>query len=242
VLVTVLPGPTELNAALAADAGGAGDAGALARLRTGALWIDLTSGDPRVTDVLAALAESRGIAVLAAPMGGGPSAAESRSLRFFVGGSGAAVERGRPLLGLLGGIHSIAPRPGDAQLAKLLANLLWFGQAIAVTEALLLGQARGLDPAGLARTLAGSAGGSAFLDEYLDRLLDGNNLATFGLDRVVEELETVAAIARDAGVPFELSQQVVQLHRAALERFGAVDGELLAARLLEERAGRTLRR
>jgi 3-hydroxyisobutyrate dehydrogenase len=43
-------------------------------------------------------------------------------------------------------------------------------------------------------------------------------------------------------VPFELSSTVARLHREALERFGAIDGELLAARLLEERAGRTLRR
>jgi 3-hydroxyisobutyrate dehydrogenase len=35
---------------------------------------------------------------------------------------------------------------------------------------------------------------------------------------------------------------VARLHREALERFGAVPGELLAAKLLEERAGRTLRR
>ncbi len=236
VFVTALPGPTELEAALGAETG------ALSRLRPGALWIDLTSGDPRVSDRLTALAESRGIDSLAAPMGGGPAAAESRALRFFVGGSDAAVERGRPLLARLGGIHSVASRPGDAQLAKLLANLLWFGQAVAVTEALLVGKARGLDLAELGHTLAGSAGGSAFLDGYLERLLDGDNLATFGLDRVVEELETIAALAREAGVPFELSRQVVQLHRDALERFGAVDGELLAARLLEERAGRTLRR
>jgi hypothetical protein len=57
----------------------------------------------------------------------------------------------------------------------------------------------------------------------------------------VEELDTLASLAREQGVPFELSSLVARLHGEALERFGAVDGELLAARLLEERAGRELR-
>ena len=93
-----------------------------------------------------------------------------------------------------------------------------------------------------APTLASSAGGSVFIDEYLDKLLDGDYLESFGLDRIVEELDTLADLAREEGVPFELSELVVRLHRDALEKFGAVDGELLAARLLELRAGRDLRR
>ena len=47
--------------------------------------------------------------------------------------------------------------------------------------------------------------------------------------------------ARAHDLPFDLSHRVVEAYRAALVRFGAVDGELLASRLLEERAGWTLR-
>jgi 3-hydroxyisobutyrate dehydrogenase len=76
-----------------------------------------------------------------------------------------------------------------------------------------------------------------FIDEYLDRLLTGDYLENFGIDRCVEELETLVRLADTRGVPFELSSLVARQHRDALERFGAVDGELLAAKLLEERAG-----
>jgi 3-hydroxyisobutyrate dehydrogenase len=120
-------------------------------------------------------------------------------------------------------------------------NLLWFGQAAAVTEALLLGRSLGLDPATLLGVLRRSAAGSAFLDGYGGALLDGDVLPAFGIDRVVEELDTLTALAEEASVPFELSTSVARLHRAALQRFGAVDGELLVARLLEQQAGRTLR-
>lgn len=227
LLVTVLPGTPELEAAMTE---------ALPALAQGSLWIDMTSADPLVVQRLA-----RGIEAVGAPMGGGVTAAESRALTFFVGGGEAAVERARPLLEALGTIDHVGESIVAGYTAKLLANLLWFGQVVAVTEALLLGQSLGVSPATLRRTLATSAGGSVFIDEYLDRLLEGDYLATFGLDRCVEELDSIAALARSAAVPFELSETVARLHREALERFGAIDGELLAAKLLEERAGRQLR-
>ena len=175
-------------------------------------------------------------------MAGGVGAAENGSLRFYAGGVPSAIDRARPVLAALGSIDQVGITIEAGYVAKLLANLLWFGQAVAVTEALLLGQALGLSPAALRDQLATSAGGSVFVDEYLDRLLDGDYLESFGIDRCVEELETLVSLARGADVPFELSSTVARLHREALERFGAIDGELLGARLLEERAGRTLRR
>jgi 3-hydroxyisobutyrate dehydrogenase len=237
VLVTVLPGAAEAAQVLIAD-------DLIGALPRGSLWLDLTSNDPEVVERVAALATSRGIATVGAPMGGGPTAAQSRALRFFVGGSAEAVDRARPLLVALGGkdaIDDIGSGVGDGCTAKLLANLLWFGQVVAVTEALLLGVSLGV-PAGVLRTtLARSAGGSVFVDEYLDLLLAGDYLESFGIARCVEELDTLVRLAQRHDVPFELATLIARLHREALERFGAIDGELLAARLLEERAGVSLR-
>lgn len=227
ILITILPGAPEVETLFETLS-----------LPDGILWLDLTSNDPRVAQRIAAT----GLETVGAPMGGGVAAAESGSLHFFVGGAATSIDRVRPILEVLGRIEHVGPDVGDGYTAKLLANLLWFGQAVAVTEALLLGQSLGLAPSALRHTLAASAGGSVFISEYLDRLLDGDYLTGFGIDRCVEELETIASLARQQGVPFELSTLVARQHRDALERFGAVGGELLAAKLLEERAGRTLRR
>lgn len=230
VLLTVLPGASDVDAAAP---------GILAALRSGSLWVDLTSNDPRAAELIAGFAAVRGVDFVGAPMGGGPAAAASGGLRFYLGGT--AVDRARAVLEPLGTIDHVGDSVGAGYTAKLLANLLWFGQAVAVTEALLLGKSLGIPPATLRRTLADGAGGSVFIDEYLDRLLEGDYLESFGIDRCVEELEILASLARGVDVPFELSSTVARLHREALERFGAIDGELLAAKLLEERAGTTLR-
>jgi 3-hydroxyisobutyrate dehydrogenase len=237
IFVTILPGRAELEATLA------GDDGLVTTLRPGSLWLDLTSGAPDLTATLANAATERGIEVVAAPMGGGPADAAAGTLSLYVAGAAAAVLRALPVLGALAAadrIERVGIRPEDAQTIKLLANLLWFGQAVAATEALLLGTGLGVDIETLRRVLPRSAGASRFLDGHLDLLLAGDNAETFGLARVVEELDSVAALAISTGTPFELSALVTRIHHEALERFGPVDGELLAARLIEQRAGRSL--
>lgn len=238
VLVTILPGPRELREAML------GTGGALQGLAPGSCWLDLTSNDPRVAAEVAAAADSRGVLSVGAPMAGGPSDAALGTLGFFVGGADAAVDRVLPVLRALGpetGSTRTGTDVGSAFTTKLLVNTLWFGQVIAVTEVLLLAQSLGLDVAQLSGTLAASAGGSSFITDHLDALLSGDYLTTFALPRVVEELDTVRDLAEEAGTPHDLTALVARMHTQALDRFGPVDGELMAAKLLEERAGRTLR-
>lgn len=237
LLVTVLPGPGELDQAMD------GPSGLLSALPAGAAWVDLTSNDPEVARRLAEAAAARCVAAVFSPMGGGPTAAADGTLKFFVGGATPDVARVSGILGDLGGVGAldhIGEDPGAGCAAKLIANLLWFGQVVAVTEALLLGASLGIPPRRLKATLETSSGSSVFIEEYLDRLLEGDYLETFGIDRCVEELETLVRLADQAGVPFELSRSVTDAHRAALARFGAIDGELLAAKLLELRAHQKL--
>ncbi|HTP20621.1 MAG TPA: NAD(P)-dependent oxidoreductase [Solirubrobacteraceae bacterium] len=232
VLITVLPGSGELVDAMAV---------ALGSLRPNSTWIDLTSAAPAAGMELVARAHARGIECLEAPMGGGVHAATTGTLQLFVGGRSDVVERHRALLELLGRVEHVGDH-GAGYTTKLLVNLLWFGQAVAVGEALLLARRAEIDLDVLRSALGRSAAASDFVSRDLDRLLDGDYLESFGIDRCCEELAAVAALADELDVPFELSSTVERAYRAALTRYGPVDGELLAVALLEERAGTRLRR
>jgi 3-hydroxyisobutyrate dehydrogenase len=175
ILITMLPGPAAVTGVMA------GPGGVLAAMPAGATWIDMTSNSPRTAQPLTAAARARGIGVLDAPAGGGPPAARAGMLQLFVGGDGALLDRCRPVLEVLADPQRITHVGGSGcgYLAKLLVNLLWFGQAVATAEALLLASASGIDLDVLRQALAGSAASSAFIVNDLGALLDGDYLRSF---------------------------------------------------------------
>jgi 3-hydroxyisobutyrate dehydrogenase len=229
VLVTVLPGSPELRAVMTP---------LLRKLDRELTWIDLTSASPRVAAELRALRAD--VACIDAPMGGGPTEARSGGLALFVGGASETVELHRRLLETLGTIHHVGG-PGAGHVVKLLVNLLWFGQALATGEALLLAKRSGLALETVRDALASSAADSRFIRDDLDALLTGDYRADFGLDRCYEELVAITELADELSVPFELSDLVRDMHGRALEHFGPRDGELLGVAMLEEVAGETIR-
>jgi len=231
VMLTVLPGTADLEAVMAE---------AIARLRPGMAWIDMTSGDPRPARALVRQAALRGVEAVDAALGGGVPAARSGTVQLFVGGERAAVERHRPLLEIIGHVEHVGG-PGAGRLVKLIVNLLWFGQSLAVTEALLVARRSGLDLGVVSDVLGRSAAASEFVAGDLPGLLTGDYRDSFGLDRCCDQIDAIAAIAQELGVPFELSDAVRRAYQAALARYGPVDGELRAVALLEERAGIELR-
>ena len=237
VLISMLPGPREVHAAML------GDAGALTSLATDATWIDMSSNSPAAARPVQEQAMQRGVEVLEAPVGGGIAAAQAGTLQLFVGGEASAVEKHRGLLEVLGDPGRIVHvgGHGTGYTVKLLVNLLWFGQAVATAEALLLGQRAGVDPAALQHALAGSSAASTFIRNDLGLVFRGDYLASFGLDRICEELDEVTELAGDYQVPWQLSEVVRRTYRRALDRFGPAEGELLAVSLLEDEAGDKLR-
>jgi 3-hydroxyisobutyrate dehydrogenase len=216
---------------------------AMPTMRRGATWIDMGSNSPATGHSLAAYAEPRGIELLDAPVGGGPSEAAAGTLACYVGGEQAVLDRRRAVLECLvepGRIHHLGAH-GAGYAGKLLINLLWFGQVVAHTEALLVGRGAGIEPSAFYAALRTSAVAGAFVDHGLGALLAGDYLPTFGLEGCYGELVAVSELAAQTGAPFALSTVVADVYRRALDEFGPVMGELMAAALLEKQAGQLLR-
>ena len=227
VLVTVLPGSAELEEVMAT---------AIPALGPDTTWIDMTSADPRRGRELKERAERRGVECLEAALGGGIDAARAGTLQLFVGGHPEVVTRQRPLLEALGTIEHVGDH-GAGYLAKLLVNSLWFAQAVAIGEALVLGAREGLDPGHLLGVIQRSAAASELVRTHAEDLLSGDYVASYGLDRCCDQLDVVVSLADEHGLPGELTAAVQRAYRDALRRYGPVDGELLAVARLEERAG-----
>jgi 3-hydroxyisobutyrate dehydrogenase len=224
VVLTVLPGPVEV--ASVADE-------LIAAAAPGTIWIEMSTVSQPVT----AAAGVAGVRALDAPVGGGPQAAAEGRLLSFVGAQPDDLAAARPVLGTLADrIVHVGP-PGSGYAVKLLANSLWFAQAVAVAETLTLAARTGLDLDRVREALGQSAVAGRVLSEDVPALLAGDDHTSFALARCCEQLDSVLALGDELTVPLELMTVVSGIHRRALAHYGNVDGELLGARFVAERAG-----
>lgn len=212
---------------------------ALPLLAAGTTWIDMGSNGPDLAKSLVSMVGEAHVDLLEAPVGGGPTEADRAELQLYVGGEAEVLTAQWPVLAALTepeNIHHLGPA-GHGYLAKLLVNLLWFSQAVTTTEAMLLAGRADLDLQRFQDALAHSAVRGRFVDHDVSALLEGDYLASFGLAGCVEELAMLESLATELDTPFDVSAVVSRTYRDALNTFGPVDGELLAAAFLERRAG-----
>jgi 3-hydroxyisobutyrate dehydrogenase len=237
VAITMLPGRQVEEVLL-------GPAGLLDGLPPGAVWIDMSTSVPAVADRVRAVAERRDIGVLDAPVSGMASGAEAGTLQIFVGGRAGTYRRVRPLLEAMGDperILHVGPH-GAGYTVKLMINLLWFAQLTATAEVLSVGTAAGVDLAVLRRCLLASPAASHFLDrDVLPVLYRGDYDESLTLALACQELGLAVDLAREAGVPAELSALVEQIYRRARAQYGDDGGEMLPIKLLEDLTGTPLR-
>jgi 3-hydroxyisobutyrate dehydrogenase len=238
VAITMLPAPRHVEEVLL------GTGGLLSGLAPGAVWIDMSTSVPAVADRVRAAAEPRGVEVLDAPVSGMASGARAGTLQIFAGGRPETYQRVRPLLATMGDperIVHVGPH-GAGYTVKLMINLLWFAHLTATAEVLSVGTAAGVDLATLRRCLLASPAASNFLErDVLSVLRDGDYDEEFALALACKDLGLAVDLARDTGVPVEVSAVVEQVYRRARAQYGDEGGEMLPIRLLEDLTGTPLR-
>jgi 3-hydroxyisobutyrate dehydrogenase len=231
VVITMLPGPSQVAEVLH------GPSGLLGGLPAGAIWMDMSTSAPAVADTARSLAGSRGAAVLDAPVSGGVTGARDGTLQIFVGGAAGDYLRVRPLLAAMGDparILHVGP-PGAGYTVKLMINLLWFAHLTITAEVLTVGVRAGVDPGTLRRSLLASAAASHFLEyDALSVLERGDFDNSFVLALACKDLGLAVDLARQTGVPAEVSALVEQIYRRARAQYGDEGGQMLPMKLLED--------
>ncbi len=203
--------------------GQGGEPGVLAALPADALVIDCSTIDAASAQAVAAAAAERGIAMLDAPVSGGTAGAQNGTLTFIVGGTEAALEKGRPVLEAMGANIFHAGDAGAGQIAKICNNMLLSVLMAGTAEALALGVDNGLDPAVLSDIMKVSSGGNWALNVYnpYPGVMEGvpasrNYEGGFLVDLMRKDLGLAlqTAQATDSSVPLgSLAHSLYQVHR-----------------------------
>jgi len=195
VVVTMLPDTSQVVEVITMKGG------LLSNPPAGRLLIDMSTIAPLATRQLAAKLEQAGIAMLDAPVSGGPTGAKAAKLSIMVGGTKEAFERAKPILTVMGtSVIHVGPS-GAGQTVKACNQLICAMNIQAVCEGIALGRAAGLDVEMLREVLLGGAAASWMLQNLGPQIIAKDDRAGFRIDLQLKDLRLAAELAFELGVP-----------------------------------------
>jgi 3-hydroxyisobutyrate dehydrogenase-like beta-hydroxyacid dehydrogenase len=149
-----------------------GEAGALAHAKTDGVIVDLSTSSVPLTRKLADEVVRLGVGFADAPVARTRQAAIDGTLSITVGASDATFERIQPVLRCAASDVTHCGAPGAGQVVKILNNMVLFETVVALSEAMALGTAAGVDAALLFDALSkGSADSFALRNHGMKAML-----------------------------------------------------------------------
>ena len=212
VVITMLPGPTEVEAIVS------GEDGLLEGIRNGSLVIDMSTSSPTLARKLARTARERGVSMLDAPVSGGDVGAIEGMLSIMVGGEEENFERAKPLFEAMGNTITHVGPDGTGQVVKAANQIVVALVMEAVAEALVLGSRAGVDPEKMLDVLSGGLAGNRVMEvkreKYLSRHFEPGGQVKYHR----KDLGIALAAGREYGVALPATAVVDQMFGALIAR------------------------
>ncbi len=233
IVFTSLPGPKEMQQV----------AGVLLEsMRKGSVWFDLTTNSPTVVAEVCKRFAEKGIALLDAPVSGGPSGAASGKLALYVGGDRAVFEQQKKTLDAIGDEVMYCGVIGAGNSAKLAHNCASFSLRLMLAEVISMGVKAGVEPAALWHGMRmGGQGRSRTFDMVGKYMEDNYEPASFTVNLALKDLGLGLELGRELGVPMQFIQTTFDEFNAARERGWGEHDARTPMKMQNERAGVTIK-
>jgi 2-hydroxy-3-oxopropionate reductase len=223
IIITMLPDSPEVEAMVT------GNGNLLQTMRSGTLFIDMSTISPATSIDLFNKFSQKGIEALDAPVSGGQTGAEAATLSIMVGGNEKAFQRAQPVFEKMGKNIVHIGKTGAGQTAKA-CNQIIVGMTIqAVAEALTLAKKSGVDVAKVRSALLGGFAQSKILDLHGQRIIDRNFKPGFKIKLHRKDMRIAMQTGEDLSVPLPGSAVVAsQMDAILAEGNGDLDHSALA--------------
>jgi 3-hydroxyisobutyrate dehydrogenase-like beta-hydroxyacid dehydrogenase len=206
--------------------------------RTETTLIDMSTVSVSASERVAAEAEGAGVHFVRSPVSGNPGVVASGSLTLIVSGPEEVVARVRPLLDALGSKLLYVGEGERARTAKLVLQILVGGTAELLGEALVFGEAGGIERERLVDVINASVLGSTFIAYKLEPVLRDDYSATFTTSMMVKDIDLVLERARETGVTLPFTQELRMLLEETADG-GYADADFMALYAHRRNGGRT---
>ncbi len=194
-----------------------GEQGIAAGAQPGLVIIDMSTIAPTATLRIGAALAERGIALLDAPVSGGPARAATGDLTIMVGGPADVVAQCRPVLDMLGSKVVHVGALGQGEVIKLVNNTIIAVLMAVLGEALTLGAKAGADIHTMREVIMSASGANYLLDKWIvPTVLEDQYSGGFALELMHKDLSAALQTARDLGVAMPTAALAQQLYALSL--------------------------
>jgi 3-hydroxyisobutyrate dehydrogenase len=184
------------------------------------LIIDLSTVGPALAENVAASLAARNIEYLDAPVSGGTTGAAAGTLAIMLAGPDVALAQAEPLLAVLARSQTrVGTQAGQAQLAKLINNMLFGTHLVAALEAMAMGVKGGLDPTRLLAVINASSGRSYITETRIGQaVLHRDHQVRFATGLLHKDLQLGLAAAKENGARLWINKSTGEFLSQAMEK------------------------
>jgi 3-hydroxyisobutyrate dehydrogenase len=206
-------------------------------LRPGQIVADMTTGDPNETREMAARLAEKGVAMIDAPVSGGPHSAAAGTIAITVGAPLDLYARVKPIF------ETISPNIihtgglGTGLVMKLVNNVISAGVWAVTFEAVVMGIKNGLSLETCIAVLGKGGARSTATEIALPKLLAGDFTVSFTLALMHKNIRLATKLGSDSATPMLLANVVRELFQTVINEHGTEGDALTLVKLFEKNAG-----
>lgn len=214
-----------------------GSGGIIEGARRGSVVVDMETISPAVARAVAQTLAVKGIAMLDAPVSGGPMGAEQATLSIMAGGAAEVFERIKPLFACMGKTITRVGDSGAGQITKACNQLALLVATQGVAEALHLAGRLGADPAKVREVMLGGVAASRVMELFGKRMVERNYANGIDTRLYHKDLGIVLELARVAGIASPGGAAVMQQINALMGQGRGQDDLAALITVLEQMSG-----
>ncbi len=209
IVFTSLPMPPHVEGVML------GDDGLLAKMKKGAVHIELSTIDPQTSVKLRDAASDKGIGFMQCTLGKTPAHAEKAEEPLFIGGDKALYEQLSDIWPIIG---SPAYYMGDVEAScavKLISNMVGMANLAVLAEGMRAGEKAGIDKKVLVELLQDTGARSFQMDVRGPWIAEGDFNNRFGLDLALKDVRLGCEMAKAWGLDLKTMEAVLDLYKQA---------------------------
>ena len=192
-----------------------GDDGLIAKMKKGAVHVELSTIDPQTSVKLRDAASDKGIGFMQCTLGKTPAHAEKAEEPLFIGGDKALYEQLSDIWPIIGSPTYYMGGVEASCAVKLISNMVGMANLAVLAEGMRAGEKAGIEKKVLVELLQDTGARSFQMDVRGPWIAEGDFNNRFGLDLALKDVRLGCEMARSWGLDLKAMEAVLELYKHA---------------------------